>query len=107
VALGMMCAALLGHEVLRTPADQVSRMVALIRRIGPFPTWPRIPADRLLKAMGSDKKAKGGKPRFVLAPRLGCASSYGNVSTENVLCVLRFGPQLVLRALEELETCDA
>jgi len=107
VALGMMCAALLGHEVLQTPADQVSRMVALIRRIGPFPTWPRIPADRLLKAMGSDKKAKAGKLRFVLAPRLGCASSYGNVPTENVLCVLRFGPQLVLRALEELETCDA
>jgi 3-dehydroquinate synthase len=107
VALGMMCAALLGHEVLQTPADQVSRMVALIRRIGPFPTWPRISADRLLEAMGSDKKAKAGKLRFVLTPRLGCASSYSSVPTENVLCVLRFGPQLVLRAIEELETCDA
>src|SRR6516164_8158304 len=77
VALGMMCAALLGYELLETPADQVSRMVALIRQIGPFPTWPRISADRLLEAMGSDKKAKAGKLRFVLAPRLGCASSYG------------------------------
>jgi 3-dehydroquinate synthase len=105
VALGMMCAALLGYELLETPADQVSRMVALIRQIGPFPAWPKIPAARLLKAMGSDKKAKAGKPRFVLTPRLGRASSYGDVPTENVLCVLRFGPQLAMRTVTELEKC--
>src|SRR6516164_136010 len=105
VALGMMCAALLGHELLETPADQVSRMVALIRQIGPFPTWPKIPAVRLLKTMSSDKKSKAGKPRFVLTPRLGRASSYGDVPTENVLCVLRFGPQLAMRTVTELEKC--
>jgi len=106
VALGMMCAALLGHEVLETPADQVSRIVALIRRIGPFPAWPDVSADHLLKAMGSDKKANAGKLRFVLTARLGRASSFGDVPTKNVLCVLRFGPQLALRSIEELETCD-
>ena len=106
VALGMMCAALLGYEVLETPADQVSRIVALIRRIGPFPAWPNVSADRLLKAMGSDKKANKGKLRFVLAARLGRACSCGHVPTKNVLCVLRFGPQLALRSIEELETCD-
>ena len=106
VALGMMCAALLGYEVLETPADQVSRIVALIRRIGPFPSWPNVSADRLLKAMGSDKKANAGKLRFVLAARLGRACSFGDVPTKNVLCVLRFGPQLALRSIEELETCD-
>ena len=106
VALGMMCAALLGHELLETPADQVSRMVALIRQIGPFPTWPKIPAVRLLKTMSSDKKANAGQLRFVLTPRLGCALSYTDVPMKNVLCVLRFGPQLVLRPLAELEKCD-
>jgi len=106
VALGMMCAALLGYEVLETPADQVSRIVALTRRIGPFPAWPNVSADRLLKAMGSDKKANKGKLRFVLAARLGRACSCGHVPTKNVLCVLRFGPQLALRSIEELETCD-
>lgn len=107
VGLGMMCAALLGYEVLQTPADQVSRIVALVRRIGPFPSWPKIPVDRILEAMGSDKKAKGGKLRFVLAPRLGHASSFGDVPTKNVLCVLRFGPQLALQPIEDLEPCDA
>ena len=106
VALGMMCAALLGHELLETPADQVSRMVALIRQIGPFPTWPKIPAVRLLKTMSSDKKANAGQLRFVLTPRLGCALSYTDVPMKNVLCVLRFGPQLVLRPLAESEKCD-
>ena len=106
VALGMMCAALLGHELLETPADQVSRMVALIRQIGPFPTWPKIPAVRLLKTMSCDKKAEAGQLRFVLTPRLGCALSYADVPMKNVLCVLRFGPQLVLRPLAELEKCD-
>lgn len=106
VALGMMCAALLGYQALHTPADHVSRMIALIRQIGPFPHWPRIPADRVLKAMGSDKKVKAGKVRFVLTPRLGRAASYGDVPAQNVLCVLRFGPQLVLRPLDELGKCD-
>lgn len=106
VALGMMCAALLGHEVLDTPADDVSRIVALIRRIGPFPRWPKISADGLMRAMGSDKKAKAGKLRFVLTPRLGQAASYDDVPEKNVLCVLRFGPQLALRPLEQLGTCD-
>ena len=106
VALGMMCAALLGHEMLHTPADDVSRMIALIRQIGPFPAWPKIPADRLLQAMGSDKKAKAGRVRFVLAPRLGRAASYDDVPASNILCVLRFGRQLVLRPLDELRRCD-
>ena len=106
VALGMMCAALLGYELIETPADQVSRMVALIRQIGPFPTWPKIPPVRILKTMSSDKKAKAGQLRFVLTPRLGCALSYADAPTKNVLCVLRFGPQLALRPLAELERCD-
>src|SRR5882672_9912980 len=43
VAWGMMAAALLGHEIGITQADDVSRIVALIRRLGPLPPWPNVP----------------------------------------------------------------
>src|ERR1700738_2017868 len=48
VAWGMMAAALLGHETGVTRADDVSRIVSLVRRIGPLPPWPRVPAGALV-----------------------------------------------------------
>lgn len=95
VAWGMMAAALLGHEVGVTRADDVSRIVALVRRIGPLPPWPRISAASLVEAMRSDKKARGGKLRFVLAPRIGKAGSYDAVPPEAVKRVLNFAPRLL------------
>ncbi len=89
VALGMMCAALLGHEAAGTPADEVARMISLTRRIGPLPGWPGCEPELLLDAMRSDKKTRGGKLRFVLAPRIGKAKSYDGIDEKNVLCVLR------------------
>src|SRR2546422_323583 len=65
VAWGMIAASFLGHELGLTRADDVSRIVALIRRLGPLPAWPRVPTATLLKAMRSDKKARGGVVRFV------------------------------------------
>jgi 3-dehydroquinate synthase len=92
VAWGMMAAALLGHEVGVTPADDVSRIVALVRRIGPLPAWPNIPAKSLIAVMRADKKAREGKLRFVLTPRIGKAGSYDDVPLEAVQRVLRFAP---------------
>jgi 3-dehydroquinate synthase len=109
VAWGMMCAALLGHEVANTPADEVARIIALVRRIGPLPGWPAISPKKLFAAMHADKKTKFGKVRFVLSSRLGQAKSYDAVPAEKAICVLRFGPQFVLRRLPsaELEKCHA
>ena len=109
VAWGMMCAALLGHEVLKTPADDVARIIALVRRIGPLPPWPSISAKKLFAAMRADKKTKFGKVRFVLSQGLGRAKSYDNVAEQKIICVLRFGPRLILRSksMVKLETCDA
>lgn len=90
VAWGMMCAALLGHEAAGTPADEVAQMVTLIRRMGPLPEWPRCSAGTLVEAMRSDKKSRGGKLRFVLAPRIGKAKSYDGVDEKRVKCVLKF-----------------
>ncbi len=90
VTVGMKCAALLGHEAAGTPADEVARMITLMRRMGTLPGWPKATAERLIDAMRSDKKSRGGKLRFVLVPRIGKAKSYDGVKEKNVKCVLRF-----------------
>jgi len=95
VAWGMMAAALLGHEMGVTRADDASRIVSLVRRIGPLPPWPRDSAGPLIAAMRSDKKARDGKLRFVLTPRIGKAASYDRVPLQAVERVLRVAPQFL------------
>jgi 3-dehydroquinate synthase len=95
VAWGMMAAALLGHEAGITRADDVSRIVALVRRLGPLPPWPRVPAKSLIGLMRSDKKAHAGNLRFVLTPRIGKAKSYDDVPLDAVERVLRFAPHFL------------
>src|SRR6266404_4599227 len=95
VAWGMMAAALLGHEIGITQADDVSRIVSLVRRMGPLPPWPRISPRELTAAMRSDKKTRDGKLRFVLTSRIGKAGSYDNIPLSAVERVMRFAPQFV------------
>lgn len=95
VAWGMMAAAFLGHELGLTPAEDVSRIVSLVRRLGPLPPWPRVSPAVLLGAMRSDKKSRGGVLRFVLSPRIGRAHTYDKVPPEAVKRVLHFTPRLV------------
>jgi 3-dehydroquinate synthase len=95
VAWGMIAAAFLGHELGLTPAGDVSRIAALIRRLGPLPAWPRVPAATLLNAMRSDKKTRSGILRFVLSPRIGEARSYDAVPLHVVERVLHFTPRLI------------
>jgi len=95
VAWGMIAAAFLGHELGLTRAADVSRIVALIRRLGPLPPWPRVPAMALLRAMRSDKKTRAGILRFVLSPRIGQARSYDTVPLHVVERVLHFTPRLI------------
>jgi 3-dehydroquinate synthase len=95
VAWGMIAAAFLGHELGLTRADDVSRIVALIRRLGPLPPWPGVPATTLLRAMRSDKKTRSGVLRFVLSRRIGEARSYDTVPLHVVERVLHFTPRLM------------
>ena len=94
VAWGMMAAALLGHEAGITPARDVERIVALVRRIGPLPAWPRVTPARLIDAMRADKKARGGKLRFVLLPRIGSAKTYDWIDEQLVKRVLHHAPKI-------------
>jgi 3-dehydroquinate synthase len=102
VAWGMMCAALLGYGVVHTAGDTVSRIVALIKRVGPLPGWPKTGAKKLFAAMRADKKTRGGRVRFVLASRLGKASSYDDVPARMVECVLRCAPECLQRPVMEI-----
>jgi len=97
VAWGIMAAAHLGHELKRTSPDTVSRIIALVRRIGPLPKWPRATPTDLINAMRSDKKARAGRIRFVLSPRIGKAASYDSVPLEAVERVLHYTPLLEKR----------
>ena len=106
IAWGMMCAALLGHEVAGTPADVVSRIVALVRQIGPLPPWPDTKPKEIIEAMRSDKKTREGKLRFVLAKKLGHARTFNDVAEKTVECVLRFAPQVFVRPMETLGKCN-
>jgi 3-dehydroquinate synthase len=98
VAWGMMAAAFLGHELGLTRAEDVSRMISLVRRIGPLPPWPRVSNAALLGAMRSDKKSRSGVLRFVLSPRLGQARTYDKVTVRAVERVLHFTPRLIVAA---------
>jgi 3-dehydroquinate synthase len=95
VAWGMMAAAFLGHELGLMRADEVSRIVALIRRLGPLPPWPDVSPAALLNAMRSDKKTRRGVLRFVLSPRIGEARSYDTAPIHTVERVLHFTPRLI------------
>ena len=106
IAWGMMCAALLGHEVAGTPADVVSRIVALVRQMGPLPPWPDATPREMMDAMRSDKKTRGGKLRFVLSKKLGQARTFDGVPEKTVECVLRCAPQVFVKPVESLGKCN-
>jgi 3-dehydroquinate synthetase len=84
------------------PGEAVSRIVALIKRVGPLPGWPKTDAKKLFALMHADKKTRGGKVRFVLAARLGEAASYDDVPGEMVECVLRCAPKCLQRPVVEI-----
>ncbi len=105
VALGMMCAALLSHEAVKTPANEVARIVSVVRQIGPFPKWPSVQPRDLFAAMRADKKRKFGKVRFVLSPQIGRAKTYDDITEKAALCVLRFGPHLMQPDTDALGKC--
>ena len=94
VAWGMMAAALYGHEIGVTSASDAARMIALVRRMGKLPDWPRVAPNRLIELMGSDKKTRGGKLRFVLTSKIGKAATYEARDLHKLELVLRMTPRV-------------
>jgi 3-dehydroquinate synthase len=94
VAWGMKCAALLGHKIGLTNAADVSRILLLIERLGPLPTWPKVSDASLIAAMRTDKKTIGSKLRFVLSKKIGEAATYEDIPLNAVKHALHFAPRL-------------
>ncbi len=79
VAAGMVMAADLSRRMgLIAPAD-VERIVALLKRARLPIAPPDIDSGRMLELMGVDKKAEGGKLRFILLDAIGSASIRADV----------------------------
>jgi 3-dehydroquinate synthase len=88
VAIGMMCAARLAERVGRVDQKFVARQEKLFRNLGLPMTPPKLPPDKILAAMRSDKKVQHGKLRFVLPDRLGRVELVTDIDPHEVLKAL-------------------
>ena len=79
VAAGMVMAADLSRRMGRIAQADVERIIALLQRARLPTAPPDIAPARLLELMGVDKKAEGGKLRFVLLDGIGAASIHADV----------------------------
>ncbi len=90
VAAGMVCASRLAERLEMIPTEVTERQAKLLSAFGlptaPFKVWP---PQSLLDAMHRDKKAVGGRLRFVLPTRLGHVTLVEGVPAELVAEVLR------------------
>ena len=71
IAVGMVYAARLSVAERGLPQKDCDRLIELLRGLGLPTEAPDVEWTSLRKAMGVDKKTSAGKPRFVLAERLG------------------------------------
>jgi 3-dehydroquinate synthase len=89
VAAGMVCAARLAERHGLVGPELGERQLALLTRFGlpaaPKPEWP---IDEMIAVMRRDKKASGGRMRFVLPTRLGEVRLFDNVPESLVRAVL-------------------
>ena len=90
VAIGMARAARLAVRIGRLAADVVERQDALLERLELPVAAPALSctADELLTIMGRDKKAVGGRLRFVLPDRIGHVELVADIDADDVRAVL-------------------
>ena len=95
IGWGMMAATLIAVAQGRLGTGEAARILRLVARVGLLPELPRIPAARLLDTLRADKKARGGRLRFVLPRRLGKVEVVADVPDALVVEVVRELPRLV------------
>ncbi len=71
VGWGMIAAARLAADGKLLPAGEADRIVRLVLRVGNLPSIPPGAPGKLFRIMRADKKARGGKLRFVLPRSVG------------------------------------
>ena len=90
VAAGMVMAADLSRRMGLVAQADVERIVALLKRARLPTVPPDIAPERLLELMGVDKKAEGGKLRFVLLDKIGSGSVRADVPAAPLQQALAF-----------------
>jgi len=88
VGWGMIAASRLAQRAALLPEKDARRIEDLVRRAGPLPSLPKGNPSRLIEIMGSDKKTRGGKLRFVLPRSIGHVETVGGLPTLLVWQVL-------------------
>jgi len=88
VGWGIARAARLAVKMNLCSAADAARQEALLRRAGLPVDDPSPDAQAMMAAMAHDKKAAGGKVRFVLTEKIGSANLYGNIPSESLKGVL-------------------
>ncbi len=71
VAVGMVAEASLARRLGWIGAEEVARIERLVGRLGLATSAPGLDPDRLIEAMGRDKKNRDGRIRFVLPRSIG------------------------------------
>ena len=71
VGWGMLAATEIAREMGRIEGAEALQISRLIWRAGPLPSLAGIPPAKVLRAMRTDKKSRGGNLRWVLPRRIG------------------------------------
>jgi 3-dehydroquinate synthetase len=87
VALGMIAAADMSAALGYCDRTLPVRIRRIVERLG-LPEEIAFEPEEVLKAMGADKKRRGGEHRFVVPTRIGQVEVVSNVPTETVLAAL-------------------
>jgi 3-dehydroquinate synthase len=83
VGWGMIAAARLSVQLRMLAEADAARIEQLVRRVG-LPRLPKVRTERLMELMRTDKKARGGKLRLVLARRIGAVETMDDLP-ENIV----------------------
>jgi 3-dehydroquinate synthase len=88
VAAGMVMAAALSVRLGMLDPPSAGRLRRLLERAGLPVAGPQLPADRYLELMSVDKKAEGGRLRFILLEALGAAVIRADVAPDALRATL-------------------
>jgi 3-dehydroquinate synthase len=89
VAAGMICASRLGQRRGLIGTEVTKRQQHLLAAFGLPTVLESYPVDALLAVMANDKKAEGGRLRFILPRRLGEVALFDDVPEEEVREILK------------------
>jgi 3-dehydroquinate synthase len=88
VSIGMTCAARLAQRLKRVDGEFVRRQHDLLLQLGLPTATPHLESREVLAVMARDKKAAGGKLRFILPTRMGHVELVGGIPELDVRAAL-------------------